>query len=302
MCFLFLMGSRLYSIAETLRYLQYLKNAGSGRWRVGSIDGDLIRGTLLKISKNMKETGSSEFDQLIKDTEEMLKSLEGYGNENSLSDLDGDRLENYAKKYRGVLLDYFKDYAEDPQEEIAKSKNIDSKLDYITSLLETTGSSSEFIESSPEKRELRDRVFSMIQKLQKKEEICFTGYFDQELLDQLNIAIKEKQISIRIICQPPGKKNEDKRNLDALQRVIKKGGRVMLNPLIHARIVLCPKEILVGSADMKANSFGGGHYEASLFSDDPKILKKVRLFFEKIWEESQEMILEKKEREHPLEI
>lgn len=293
------MGSRLKLLGECLRHVQYLKNSGALRWKPGAVDDNYSRYALTEVLSNLEKLNISEFKNAFSNTEKMLEMLEKYGNDDKISSKDGDRLDNYSKKTRGLILKYFENYAEDPSESEGFREDVFSeKIKYIISLLEKEKETDiKFIESSPEKRDLEGTINAMIQKLSEKDEICFTGYFDQQLLSLLFEAMKKKSIKVKIICPSiEGRGRENKSNKYALEKIMGKGGLVRINDLMHARIVLTNNEILVGSADMKANSFGGKHYEASLWSNNPVIIQKVKNFLKKIWEESQDPNWESKQK------
>ena len=140
-----------------------------------------------------------------------------------------------------------------------------------------------FVESSPTVRSLEPTLRGLLNRTNSGE-LVLTGYFDQYLLKDFQ-AMSPKP-SIKFISPELTSSKQDKINLDALQRLSEMGAEVRLHPMLHARMVLSPIEIIVGSADIKSDCLGGRRYDAAIWSNNPILVKLGKVFVDKVWNES----------------
>lgn len=141
-----------------------------------------------------------------------------------------------------------------------------------------------FIESSPTVRSLEPAVRGLMSKMEVGE-LAFTGYFDQHLLKDFK-AMNLKKVRVRSISPELTSSKQDKINLDALQRLAKMGAYIRFHPMLHARMVVSPTEVIVGSGDIKSDCLGGRRYDAGIWSNNPVLVQSSKAFLEKIWDES----------------
>ena len=140
-----------------------------------------------------------------------------------------------------------------------------------------------FVESSPTERSLEPTLRGLLNRTNSGE-LVLTGYFDQYLLKDFK-AMSPKP-SVKFISPELTKSKQDQINLDALRRLSKMGAKVRFHPMIHARMVLSPTEIIVGSADIKSDCLGGRRYDAGIWSNNPALVRSGEVFVDKVWSES----------------
>ena len=140
-----------------------------------------------------------------------------------------------------------------------------------------------FVESSPTVRSLEPTLRGLLNRTNSGE-LVLTGYFDQYLLKDFQ-AMSSKP-SIKFISPELTKSKQDKINLDALERLSKMGADVRFHSMSHARMVLSPTEIIVGSADIKSDCLGGRRYDVGVWSNNPILVQSGKVFVDKVWSES----------------
>ena len=142
-----------------------------------------------------------------------------------------------------------------------------------------------FVESSPTVRSLEPTLRGLLNRqCMLGGELVLTGYFDQYLLKDFQAMSPKPEI--KFISPELKKTTQDKINLDALERLSKMGAEVRFHPMLHARMVLSPTEIIVGSADVKSDCLGGRRYDAGIWSNNPILVRSGKVFFDKVWSES----------------
>jgi len=152
--------------------------------------------------------------------------------------------------------------------------------EYVSSVQSATVG---LVESSPMVRSLEPAVRGLLNK-SSQGEIVLAGYFDQYLLTDFQ-SLNPKP-SIRFISPELTNSKQDQVNLDALKRLLKIGAQVRFHPMLHARFVLSPTEAIVGSADIKSDCMGGRRYDLGIRSNNPSLVQSVKIFAEKVWDES----------------
>ena len=140
-----------------------------------------------------------------------------------------------------------------------------------------------FVESSPTERSLEPTLRGLLNRTNSGE-LVLTGYFDQYLLKDFK-AMSPKP-SIKFISPELTKSKQDQINLDALKRLSKMGAKVRFHPMLHARMVLSPTEIIAGSADIKSDCLGGRRYDAGIWSNNPALVRSGKVFIDKVWSEA----------------
>ena len=169
-------------------------------------------------------------------------------------------------------------------------KNVETNISPISGNIEkfisnVQGSTLSFIESSPTERSVEPKLRGILATSCKSgEELMLTGYFDQYLLKAFN-AMKPLP-KIKFISPELTNSKSDNINLDALKRLTKMGAEVRFHSMIHARIALNSKEVIVGSSDIKSDCLGGRRYDAGVWSNNPILVQDANNFFQKVWDES----------------
>ena len=140
-----------------------------------------------------------------------------------------------------------------------------------------------FVESSPTERSFEPTLRGLLARTNKGE-LILTGYFDQYFLKDFKVMTPKP--SIKFISPELTNSKQDKINLDALKRLEKMGAEIRFHPMLHARMVLSPTEIIVGSADIKSDCLGGRRYDAGIWSNNPVLVRSGKVFINKVWSES----------------
>lgn len=140
-----------------------------------------------------------------------------------------------------------------------------------------------FVESSPTERSLEPTLRGLLNRADSGE-LMLTGYFDQYLL--ADFQAMSPTSSIKFISPELSGSKQDRTNLDALKRLQKMGAEIRFHPMLHARMILSPTEIIVGSADVKSDCLGGRRYDAGIWSNNPVLVRSGKVFVDKVWSES----------------
>ena len=157
---------------------------------------------------------------------------------------------------------------------------LESMKEYMSKIQSATLT---FVESSPTVRSLEPTLRGLLNRTNSGE-LVLAGYFDQYLLKDFQ-AMSPKP-PIKFISPELTNSKQDKINLDALQRLNKMGAKVGFHKMLHARMVLSPTEIVVGSADIKSDCLGGRRYDAGIWSNNPVLVQSGKVFIDKVWSES----------------
>ena len=56
--------------------------------------------------------------------------------------------------------------------------------------------------------------------------------------------------------------------------------------MLHARFIVTPEEIIVGSADVKSDCLGGRRYDVCIWSKNPLLISDVKSFADDLWTEA----------------
>lgn len=158
-----------------------------------------------------------------------------------------------------------------------------------------------FLESSETKRTFRKKVEEIFKPYLPREhppyglppmgdlEVGIMGYFDQALLPMLegimkSISLKTK---IRIISPELNKDKRDRVSAEALNQIKKMGGEVKYILQLHSRLLYVKRgdycEVIIGSGDLNSDCLDGRRFDASIWSDHPKIAEDAIDFFNRVW-------------------
>ncbi len=82
-------------------------------------------------------------------------------------------------------------------------------------------------------------------------------------------------------------------DISAIEKMLKKGFEVRTNPRLHSKLYLTNNGVILGSANASDNGLWfykkSKQHELSIYSDDKKIVKQSKEWFEKIWNISTEV-------------
>lgn len=110
-------------------------------------------------------------------------------------------------------------------------------------------------------------------------------------------AKRGKNIDVKIITAPIRQLKREKvpelrRFSEALKSLRDNGAEIKQNKNIHARILIADDKAIIGSTD--PDYYGLTlHINASLYTEDPTVVEKARMFFDEIWRESREVAIRK---------
>jgi len=146
----------------------------------------------------------------------------------------------------------------------------------------------EFLENTAENKKFIEKVNEMIDSMthNTSRNLKIMGYFDNTFIDKL-LPCAER---VKIIGNDKVKKTKTLKS--GLKRLYDLGAEVRTNDELHARMVLTHIGALVGSGDLEADCVGGNRIDACIFSDHPEIKRSSNDFFEKIWNNSEDMFVE----------
>lgn len=252
---------------------------------------DCITSLLLfaNLLKNIKQASS-----ILKEVESWIKTLENtYDVGTKLNSKDHKSLEKSASNWIIAL----KKISLEVEKEQKSFQSIEERIDSLEDNISPVGKNIEayisavqnaslsFVECSPTERSLEPRLRGLLNNsCFPGEEIMCTGYFDQYLLKQFK-ALNPRP-NIKFICPDLTNSKSDNVNMDALKRLKKMGAEVRFHPMLHARVVLNSKEVIVGSSDLKSDCLGGRRFDAGVWSNNPVLIRAVNEFFQKVWVES----------------
>ena len=144
-----------------------------------------------------------------------------------------------------------------------------------------------FVYNTVDERSLRVKVEKIFDKAEEGEEILITGWIGSFATPLLK-SLTEKNVKFRIITHRPtpperGKSTSDQYDIFTKVLAKKYPGNVRILGKLHARLLISEKEALVSTADLTRDSHEG-KFEAGISTTDGLTIKKLKEFFEKMWE------------------
>ena len=135
--------------------------------------------------------------------------------------------------------------------------------------------------------------------------ICITGYFSETIRQSLESIAKGSPITnVRLICPNLNvKRTRDRKNLQALRNLARKGVQIEVNDRLHARFLVAydifekhpNKEyrglLLIGSFDFNTECIGRERYDAGILTRNPDLIESAVRLFEQIWNEPESIPL-----------
>jgi len=135
--------------------------------------------------------------------------------------------------------------------------------------------------------------------------IYITGYFSETIRKSLESIIKSSRNKVRLICPYLDvKKARDKKNLQALGKLVNAGAEIKVNDRLHARFLVAYNPVaqhpylkhwgllLIGSFDFNTECIGRERYDAGIKTRHPDMVRSAVELFEQIWNESESVTLE----------
>ena len=128
-------------------------------------------------------------------------------------------------------------------------------------------------------------------------EIRITGYFSETIREALEKILRMKK-SVRLICPHLDvKKTRDRKNLEALEKLVDAGAEIRVNHRLHARFLVAniPNKaglLVVGSFDFNTECIGKERYDAGIKTKHPDLVKSAIELFEQVWNEPESQPLE----------
>jgi len=147
--------------------------------------------------------------------------------------------------------------------------------------------------------EFREFTHNLSSRIQGFKEICITGYFSEDVAIQLEKAISYGKTTfgnrVRLLCPELDVKGRDKRNFQALRKVVKTGAEVKINNRLHARflVVYTPSPnppnglLLIGSFDFNKEGMSRERYDAGIMTRHPDLVNSAIQLFDQIWDEEE---------------
>jgi len=140
-------------------------------------------------------------------------------------------------------------------------------------------------------------------------EICATGYFSETPMKEFEKLLSYIQSrsygKVRLICPELNLKDKrDKKNLQALKKIVDAGAEIRVNNRIHARFLVAYSKsknsillgglLILGSFDFNKDCIGLERHDAGIKTRHPDLVKSAIDFFDQIWNlEQSENLLEK---------
>lgn len=203
---------------------------------------------------------------------------------------EGERLreedeENFAAACEGwirTLSDVIRERFTHPKEVYDRLPKIDLIYSAITQI---QTAEHKFVCTSPDTRQIKEKVTEAIDTSTDQDEIQLTGYFDNALVDKLIRAL-QRGVQVRLIVPPYHSRERD--NINATRRVKREGGSVVQHDTNHARLmVFGNKAALVSSADPKTDGLDQ-NYEAGVWTTNATLIQQCKDFLGILWNESAE--------------
>lgn len=126
-------------------------------------------------------------------------------------------------------------------------------------------------------------------------EICITGYFSEAIREELQ-KLQKTQAHLRLICPEfPLKSPRDRKNIEALTKLVESGIEIKFNNRLHARMFIAyttyknskPNgELILGSFDFNTECMGRERYDAGIRTRHPDLVESAIAFFDEVWQDS----------------
>lgn len=130
--------------------------------------------------------------------------------------------------------------------------------------------------------------------------VCVTGYFSEAIRKQLERVVTRPHVHVRMISPKfTVKSPRDRKNLEALAKLIKAGAEIRVNDRLHARFLVyysptfLEKDktvfsgfLLIGSFDFNTEGTSMERYDAGIKTSHPDLIRSAVKLFEEIWNES----------------
>jgi len=113
---------------------------------------------------------------------------------------------------------------------------------------------------------------------------------DTTIVDHIS-QVRTRGADVRLVIRPLknllGPRKRERRTIaTAIQRLLEAGVLIREHPDAHARFIVSDGSAVVGSTDL--DNYGlNVHRNASVFTRDPTVVDGLKLFFEEVWEESE---------------
>jgi len=144
-----------------------------------------------------------------------------------------------------------------------------------------------FVYNTIDERSLRTKTKEIIDKAEGEEEVLITGWIGSFAIPLLK-SLTKKNVKFRIITHRPtpperGKSKSDQYDIFTTVLTKKYSDNMRILGKLHARLLISDKEALVSTADLTKDSHEG-KFEAGISTTDGLTIKKLKDFFEKMWE------------------
>lgn len=144
-----------------------------------------------------------------------------------------------------------------------------------------------FVYNTIDERSLRAKVKGIIDKAEEGEEVLITGWIGSFAIPLLK-SLTKRNVKFRIITHKPtpperGKSKSDQYDIFTTVLTKKYSDNMRILGKLHARLLISDKEALVSTADLTKDSHEG-KFEAGISTTDGLTIKKLKDFFEEMWE------------------
>jgi len=205
-----------------------------------------------------------------------------YGAQERIRHEDKDKFVASCENWIKTLSDVLKERFAHPKELYDRLTKIDIISDAVTQIQTTEH---EFVCTSPDLRQIKEKVTGAIDASTVPDELMLTGYFDNALVDKLIRALR-RGVQVRLIV--PIYKPQERDNINATRRIKRENGSVRQHDTNHARLMVFGNKVaLVSSADPKTDGLDQ-NYEAGIWTTNRTLIQRCKDFFDYLWNESVE--------------
>lgn len=207
---------------------------------------------------------------------------DNYGAQERIRQEDKDKFVASCENWIRTLSDVLKERFAHPKEMYDRLPKIDLICDAITQI---QTAEHQFVCTSPDTRQIKEKVTEAIDASTDQDEILLTGYFDNALVDKLIRALR-RGVQVRLIV--PLYRANERDNINATSRVKRENGLVRQHETNHARLMVFGNSAaLVSSADPKTDGLDQ-NYEAGIWTTNRTLVQQCKNFFNVLWNESVE--------------
>ena len=134
-------------------------------------------------------------------------------------------------------------------------------------------------------------------------EVRITGYFSETVRESLEQFAQMAGHKVQLITQELDlNKPKEKKNLDVLRSLCKKGVEIKVNNRIHARLLVARQTgfpqtlglLIIGSFDFNTEGMGKERLDAGIRTKHPDLVNAAIEFFDIIWNASESIPLNEK--------